>query len=512
MTQDLSSKWIVVTGATGYVGSRLVPMLLEKNYRVRAVGRSLEKLKSRVWAKHENVELIQADMLKPDSLPDLLKDCSVAYYFVHSMNSQNHDFAEADRDAAKNFVAASERCGVQRIIYLGGLGEGSEELSEHLKSRHEVANILSSGAVPATVFRAAMILGSGSASFEILRYLTERLPIMITPRWVTTPSQPIAIRNVLHYLLACLEVDATKGETLDIGGPEIVTYKELMQVYAEEAHLRKRIIVPVPVFTPGLSSRWIHFVTPVPSYIARPLAEGLRNKTVCKDDRALKLMPQELLDCRSAIRIALEKIQHNQVLSRWTDAGQLKPAEWMTEEDPDWAGGTVYSDIRRIRVKATAEDLWKPLIRLGGETGWYYGNWLWWLRGVMDLFLGGVGLRRGRRHPYELYPGDVLDFWRVQRVILERDLLLTAEMRVPGEAVLEFRIETAGDGTVDLFQIAKFHPSGLPGIAYWYLVMPLHHFVFNGMLRGIVKASGKSIVEGPVKLRDVKRFQLAPVD
>lgn len=510
MTTDEQKSWVVVTGATGYVGNRLVPMLLDSGYKVRAVSRSLEKLKSRAWANHPNVELAAAEMSDIESIRRVLQDCSTAYYFVHSMNSQTRNFAEKDREAVNNFVAAAEQKNVKRIIYLGGLGIADADLSKHLRSRHEVADILTRSKIPTTILRAAMIIGSGSTSFEILRYLVERLPVMITPRWVSTPCQPIAIRNVLYFLLGCLKDDATTGGIFDIGGPEVLTYAELMQIYAEEAHLTKRFIVPVPVFTPRLSSYWIHFVTPVPSYIARPLAEGLKNPVVCKDSRINDLLPQPLLDCRTAIRIALEKIQHHQVPSRWTDAGRVKPAEWTTEEDPVWAGGTVYSDIRRIRVQATPEELWQPLVRLGGENGWYYGNWLWWLRGFMDLFMGGVGLRRGRRHPSELYPGDVLDFWRVQAVVPSERLLLTAEMKVPGEAVLEFRLIKATPDLTEIVQIAKFHPSGLTGIAYWYLVMPLHHFVFTGMLRGIAKASGRQIVEGPEKLEVSPEFKTAP--
>jgi uncharacterized protein YbjT (DUF2867 family) len=509
MTTDEKISWIVVTGATGYVGSRLVPMLLDSGHRVRAVSRSLQKLKSRVWANHPNVELAEAEMSDVESIHRILQDCSAAYYFVHSMNSQNSNFAEKDREAANNFVSAADECSVERIIYLGGLGIANADLSKHLQSRHEVADILSQSKIPTTILRAAMIIGSGSTSFEILRYLVERLPVMITPRWVSTPCQPIAIRNVLHFLLGCLDNDATTGGIFDIGGPEVLTYAELMQIYAEEAHLKRRFIVPVPVFTPRLSSYWIHFVTPVPSYIARPLAEGLRNPVVCQESRINGILPQPLLDCRSAIRIALEKIQHHQVPSRWTDAGRLKPAEWCTEEDPIWAGGTVYSDIRRIGVHAGAEELWKPLVRLGGENGWYYGNWLWWLRGIMDLFIGGVGLRRGRRHPSELYPGDVLDFWRVQAVVPNERLLLTAEMKVPGEAVLEFRLVKTAEHTTDIIQIAKFHPSGLTGILYWYLVMPLHHFVFTGMLRGIATASERQIISGPEKLEVSPKYKSA---
>ena len=320
---------------------------------------------------------------------------------------------------------------------------------------------------------------------------------MVTPRWVSTPCQPIAIRNVLNYLVGCLNLQLRESICFDIGGPEVLTYSRLMEIYAEEAHLGKRWIIPVPVFTPRLSSYWIHLVTPVPSYIARPLAEGLRCPVVCKDKKIIGLIPQDLLNCRTTIRIALNKIQHHEVASRWTDAGKVKPAEWTIEQDPAWAGGTVYSDIRSLTVEASPEDVWQPLVRLGGENGWYYGNWLWWLRGAMDLLIGGVGLKRGRRHPSKLYPGDVLDFWRVQNVVPNECLLLSAEMKVPGEAILEFRLQKQTQNTTKIIQTAKFHPSGLTGIAYWYAVSPLHHFVFNGMLSGIAKNTGKKILSGP---------------
>ncbi|HEY9683411.1 MAG TPA: SDR family oxidoreductase [Oculatellaceae cyanobacterium] len=496
---------VLVTGATGYVGSRLVPLLLESGYLVRAVGRSLEKLRSRPWASHPAVELVAADIDELVQLEPILENCDSAYYLVHSMNSQSRNFAEKDSRAAKKFLNGCERAGVKRLIYLGGLGElDAHDLSKHLKSRHEVADIFLAGSIQAIVLRAAMIIGSGSASFEILRYLVERLPVMVTPRWVSTPCQPIAIRNVLNYLIGCLEITDSKSDSYDIGGPEVLSYSELMSIYASEANLAKRKIIPVPVFTPRLSSYWIHFVTPVPSYIARPLAEGLKNPVVCQDKRIVELIPQQLLDCRAAIRLAIDKTQHHQVASRWTDAGKVKPAEWTTEQDPSWAGGTVYSDVRTILVEADPEKLWNPLVRLGGENGWYYGNWLWWLRGAMDLTIGGVGLKRGRRHPTELYPGDVLDFWRVQAVDKNCRLLLTAEMKLPGEAVLEFRISQEETNRTRVTQIAKFHPTGLAGIAYWCAVKPLHDFVFSGMLRGIAKGSGCRIIEDVRSLRGLK--------
>ena len=482
------SERIIVIGATGYIGARLVPRLLNAGYRVRAVSRSLEKLQGCHWAKHQNVELMAADVLDSAALTAACADCQIAYYLVHSMNSQQKDFAEADRRAAGIMVAVSQAVGLKRIIYLGGLGEQSDDLSHHLRSRAEVSDILTSGAVPVTVLRAAMIIGSGSASFEILRYLVDRLPLMITPRWVRTPSQPIAVRNVLTYLIECLKKDETIGQTFDIGGPEVITYQQLMDAYAEEAGLGKRLVLPVPYFTPRLSSYWIHLVTPVPSYIARPLAEGLRNPAVCKESRIKELIPQELLDCRTAIKLAITCVQHQQVESHWTDAGAIPPAEWFHSQDPRWAGGTVYEDSRSLVVESTADDLWLPIIRLGGDTGWYYGNWLWKLRGLMDRMVGGVGMSRGRRHISDLKTGDALDFWRVAAVEPGKRLLLIAEMKLPGKAMLEFTIERLSDTKVRLIQTARFLPSGLTGMLYWWLVTPLHNLIFGGMLRGIAFA------------------------
>lgn len=487
---------ILVTGATGYVGARLVPLLAAKGYRVRAAGRSLAKLASRPFAALAGVELCAVDVLDREALQKALDGVDSVYYLVHSMNSSNSDFAEADRQAAELMAQEAERAGVKRIVYLGGLGEDSPELSKHLKSRAEVGVILGKGKVPVTTLRAGMIIGSGSTSFEILRYLVERLPVMITPRWVKTPSQPIAIRNVLNYLVGCLEVDATIGNTYDIGGPIILTYMELMQTYAKHAGLPKRLILPVPVFSPGLSSYWIHFVTPVPSYIARPLAEGLRNPVVCQNDHIKKLIEQDLLSPDEAIRIALERVRSQKVESSWTDAGKMPPAEWLAPGDPGFAGGTYYEDKRIIRVKDSRAEVWNRLVRLGGKTGWYYGNWLWKLRGFLDRLVGGVGLSRGRRNADELLVGDAVDFWRVIEVEKEKQLLLLAEMKLPGEAILEFLIEEK-DGLTEVKQIARFVPHGLLGLAYWWAVTPLHEFVFSGMLRGVAAKSKASIVSGP---------------
>ena len=306
--ESLKDKPILVTGATGYVGARLVPRLLQAGYKVRAMARSATKLREYPWAKHENLEIVAADIFDQDKLLQALSGCSAAYYLIHSMNARNKDFAEADRRAADNFRQAAESAGLQRIIYLGALSEEQANLSKHLRSRAEVAQILRAGKVPVTVLRAAMIIGSGSASFDILRYLVDRLPIMVTPQWVRTPSQPIAISNVLEYLIVCLDKDETSGRIFDIGGPEVLSYQALMDIYAEEAGLGPRLVIPVPYFTPRLSSYWIHLVTPISAHIARPLADGLRNPAVCQENSIRSIIPLKLLDCRAAIKLALADI------------------------------------------------------------------------------------------------------------------------------------------------------------------------------------------------------------
>ena len=342
-----------------------------------------------------------------------------------------------------------------------------------------------------------MILGSGSASFEILRYLVERLPVMTTPRWVRTPVQPIAIRNVLHYLQGCLEHDEVEGGTFDIGGPDVLTYQSLMQIYAEEAGLAKRWIVPVPVLTPRLSSYWIHLVTPVPASLARPLTEGLRNPVVCQENRIQSIIPQPLLGCREAIRLALEKVKQQQIDTCWTDAGAPQVPEWSYCGDAPYAGGTVLECGYRAVLKASAEQVWKPVKGIGGERGWYFADSLWWLRGMMDRLAGGVGLRRGRRHPEELYAGDALDFWRVLEVDDRKRLLLLAEMKLPGEAILEFQIHALGEDRTEIQQLSRFLPRGLFGMLYWYGLYPFHQWIFKGMLKKIGRAVGRPVLEGP---------------
>lgn len=491
----MSSSPVLVTGATGYVGGRLVPRLLKRGHRVRVAGRSLEKLRARPWSQDPGLETVQADMLDPASLSRALAGCRAAFYLVHSMNPGTKNFAETDRAAARNMAHAAAKAGVGRIIYLGGLGEEGADLSEHLRSRREVADILGSGSVPVTFLRAAVILGSGSASFETLRYLTDRLPVMITPRWVDTPCQPIAVQNVLGYLVGCLENEQTTGDTFDIGGPDILTYRRLMELYAEEAGLPRRRILPVPLLTPGLSSRWIHLITPVPASIARPLVEGLRTPVVCRDHRIRKLVPQDLLTCREAIRRALQRIRAQNVDTCWYDAGALQPPEWLQCGDAPYAGGTVLEYGYRTVIRAAPDDIWPALERIGGRKGWYYGQFLWRVRGLLDRLFGGIGLRRGRRDPDRLAIGDALDFWRVLEACSPNRLVLLAEMKMPGEAVMEFRLHELPHERTELIQRARFLPRGLFGLVYWYTLAPVHKVLYRGMLDRLAASTGRPVVK-----------------
>jgi len=469
---------VAIAGATGYIGGRLAPRLLESGYAIRCLVRSPGKLQDRQWASDPRVEIQQTDLADADSIAKSLEGCEAAFYLVHSMTSAGSNYAQTDLQLASAFSQAARTAGVGRIIYLGGLGETGADLSKHLSSRREVEGALASSGVPVTVLRAAMIIGSGSASFEILRYLVERLPIMITPKWVSTPCQPIAVRNVVEYLVRALSVPQMAGGTFDIGGPEALPYRDIMSVMAEELHLRKRIVIPVPVLTPRLSSYWIHLVTPLSHAIAKPLAEGLKNPVVCRENRITKLIPQDLLTVREAIRNALVKTAEHHVETNWSMAGPLPG-------DPDWAGGTVFRDTRKIIIQAPDWAVFKAVCHIGGGHGWYGSDWLWQIRGWMDVLAGGPGLRRGRRDPETVEFGEALDFWRVVGLVRNRRLSLRAEMKLPGEAILEFRIQDASEQQCTLQQLALFHPRGLFGLLYWYAVLPFHGVVFHGMMRGI---------------------------
>lgn len=498
--QKDDQRLILIAGASGYVGARLAPRLLDAGYHVRTLARTPAKIAGQHWGKHPHLQIVRGDVLDPVSLQAAMSGCQSAFYLVHSMTAAVKDFASVDRTAAQNFVASAAQAEVERIIYLTGLGEESDLLSEHLRSRAEVARIFRQGSVPATILRAGVILGSGSASFEILRYLVDRLPVMVTPRWIDTPCQPISIVNVLNYLVGTLRADETCGETFDIGQEEIISYRKLMEIYAEEAQLHRRIVIPVPVLTPRLSSYWINLFTPLPPAIARPLVEGLRNPVVCHDTRIRSIIPQRLLDCREAIHDALEEIRQGQVVSSWRESGTIPPAAWRDGSDPRWAGGTCYCDSRTIEVEVQCLQLWRAITCLGGGHGWYFADFLWQIRGLADRIVGGVGLQRGRRCPFDLRIGDAIDFWRVAQLEEGSHLLLVAEMKLPGVATLEFTITKVSDGIFRLQQTARFLPRGLAGILYWYSVLPAHHLVFNGMLKGIASASGGRISRGPERV------------
>jgi uncharacterized protein YbjT (DUF2867 family) len=501
-----SSSPILVTGATGYVGGRLIPALLQSGYRVRAMGRSVEKLACRPWAHQAHVELVKGDVFDVSSLEAAAVGCDTAYYLVHSMIAQKGRFAEADRTAARNMAAAAEAAGIQRIIYLGGLAEAKHgSLSEHLASRIEVARILQAGRVPSTDLRAPMILGSGSASFEIMRYLVEHLPVMTTPRWVRSLNQPIAISNVIAYLLGCLKHPETAGETYDIGGPEIMTYQRLLEIYAEEAGLRKRVIIPVPVLTPTLSAHWIRFVSPVPTAIALPLTEGLTSDAVCRDNRIREIIPQQLIGCREAIRIALQRVEQERLETCWSQDGKLLPFEWPYCGDADYAGGTRFVAVYRIVAGSSAEHIWQHVGRFGGKNGYFYAHSLWRLRGWIDRLFGGRGIEAARAPADELRAGDPLDFWRVQNVDPPHHLQLLSEMKAPGYALLDFTIIPLGAKRCELQLISRFLPRGLAGILYWYLFFVFHHIVFKGMLTGILRAAGSPLIRGPERRQPTQK-------
>jgi uncharacterized protein YbjT (DUF2867 family) len=494
----MTDKPILITGGTGYVGGRLIPRLLEAGHRVRAMARSPERLLCRPWGRHPKIEVIAGDALDREAFVHAAQGCGVAYYLIHSMNAAKGKFAQADRTAALNMVAAAQANHLARIIYLGGLGEHDHEiLSNHLKSRHEVEQILMESSVPVTNLRAAMILGAGSASFEMLRYLVDRLPVMITPRWVNTPCQPISIRNVLDYLEGVLSAPQSAGQTLDIGGTDILSYRDLIRIYAEEAGLKQRRIIPVPFLTPWLSAKWVHLVTPVPASIAQPLAEGLGIPVICRESRIRSMVPVELSDSRQAIRTALDRIRQEAVDTCWFDGGGALPPEWATCGDAHYAGGTILSDAYRIVLEAAPDAVWTTLQQIGGRNGWYFAQSLWRLRGMLDRAMGGPGLRRGRRDPVDLRVGDGLDFWRVIALEPPSRMLLLAEMKTPGEALLEFTIHPQGADRIVLEMVARFLPRGLAGILYWYTLFPFHQWLFKGTLNTVARRTGKRVLKGP---------------
>ncbi|NNE95427.1 MAG: SDR family oxidoreductase [Acidimicrobiales bacterium] len=490
---------IAVVGATGYVGGRLVPRLLERGHIVRCLARTPAKLAGTEW--RSQVDVVAADALDPDSMANGLEGIDVVYYLVHAMGHSG-DFEEADRRAAENTRRAAQAQGVERIVYLGGLGDHDpDQLSDHLASRHEVGSVLAAGSVPVTELRAAVIIGSGSASFEMLRNLAEVLPAMVCPRWVTkTKCQPIAIADVLHYLVEVLEVPETAGQMLEIGGPDVLTYREMMQRYASIAGLRKRLIIPVPLLSPRLSSHWVNLVTPLPYGLARPLVDSLINDVVVHDEHSIaRFIEHKPFTLDEAIKRALARVGDLAVQTSWMDAAPGRgPAEPMPQ-DPDWSGGTIYQDIQEVQSEASAEALFAAVTGIGGSRGWYVANSLWTLRGVLDKLLGGVGMRRGRRHPDDLRVGDALDFFRVEAIESPSLLRLRAEMKVPGRAWLEWRVYADEDGSRRLRQLARFHPRGVAGRAYWWLLLPIHKVIWKRLTERLALTAEGASVDAPAK-------------
>ena len=488
-----TAKTCLVTGATGYIGGRLVPELLAAGHRVRVMTRAPERLRDQPWAGQ--VEIARADAGDAEAVAAACTGVDVVYYLIHAL-STGAEFEETDRRTAAVMAGAARQAGVGRLVYLGGLMPEGEELSPHLRSRAEVAEILLDSGVPTAVLRAAVVLGSGSASFEMLRYLTERLPVMVTPRWVHSRIQPIAIRDALRYLVGCATLPPDVHRCFDIGGPDVMDYAQMMQRFAVVAGLPRRRILPVPFFTPSLSSHWVGVITPVPAGIARPLVESLRNTVVCSEHDIAEYVPdppEGLFGFDDAVRLALQRVKDAAVATRWSSASTPGVPSDPLPTDPHWAGGTLYLDERTRETVATPEALWAVVEGIGGDTGWYSFPVAWEVRGWLDRAVGGVGLRRGRRSPSDLYVGDALDFWRVEELEEGRLLRLRAEMRLPGRAWLEFHVEQDGAGSpparTRLRQKATFKPHGLFGHLYWAVLVPFHGFVFGGMVRNICRAA-----------------------
>ena len=499
---------ILVTGASGYVGGRLVTALLADGADVRVFVRDANKAQSHSWANQ--VEIATGNASDFQSTKDALTGVHTAYYLLHSINL-GPNFDEIESAMARNFAKAAQSCGVSQIVYLGGINN-DEKTSKHLTSRANTGKELATTSVPVLELRAGIIIGSGSASFEMLRHLTHRLPVMTTPKWVSNKTHPIAIRDVLWYLRNCAKLEKPVSGVFDIGGPEVLTYADMMQKFAKLSGLRKRLIIKVPVLTPKLSSLWIGFVTPVPTSLARPLVGSLISEVVADPKKSIdKLIPKPaegLIDVDGAVNLALSNVSSNTVSTRWSDA-TLPTAPWQkAQSDPEWAGEMLLKD-KKVRVTdASIKSLWEAIEEIGGDNGWYGADFLWYLRGLLDRMIGGVGLRRGRRDPIHLRVGDSLDFWRVESLVPEQSLKLYAEMILPGKAWLEFRISKLPNGQSEVVQEASFSPRGLGGQLYWYAVLPFHIFVFPTMIRNLIRSANRKDYAEMIKISPVENFDL----
>lgn len=482
MDENSRESLILLTGVTGYVGGRLYETLLERGRRVRCMARRPAYLKARYG---ESTEAIYGDVQEPDTLRQALEGVETAYYLIHSMGAQG-SFESLDAQGATHFARAAAETGVKRIIYLGGLADESVPLSAHMRSRIEVGKILRSSGVPVLEFRSSIVLGSGSLSFEMIRSLVERLPVMITPRWVQIEAQPIAIRDLLAYLAHAVETNIYENRIVEIGGGDVASYGEIMLEYARQRGL-KRFMIPAPLLTPYLSSLWLGLVTPIYARVGRCLIESIRHPSIVLQPTSATEFPIRPMGLREAIEDALRNEDRDVAATRWSDALSMSGGV------QNWQGvqfGMRFIDSRAVRTDLPAESLFTAVMRIGGKNGWYAFNWLWTLRGWLDLLTGGIGMRRGRRHPDFASIGDTIDFWRVENVETNRCLRLSAEMKLPGRAWLQFEIQETGKGT-ELRQTAIFDPLGLWGRCYWYAVYPIHAFVFKGMLHGIVKYARK---------------------
>lgn len=480
----------LVTGATGYIGGRLIPELLDLGYRVRILVRDASRVSQHPWVS--KVEIVDGDAEDPTALARALDGVDVAYYLIHSLLVKEN-FEDSETRIARQFGQLAGKANVRRIVYLGGIVSDEKEFSPHMKARAETGQMLSESGVPTIEFRAGVVIGSGSASFEMLRYLTERLPIMTTPKWVKNRIQPIAVRDVLRYLVGAAGLPANISGTFDIGGPDVFTYAEMMQRYAKAAGLRKRIIIPVPVLTPRLSSGWVGLVTPVPYTLAKRLVGSLKHEVVAKPSNINELIPVAeggLTGFDRAVKLALAKIKDARVETRWSNASVPGTPSEPLPTDPEWAGGSLYKDVRVVRSKNSISEIWSRVEAIGGENGYSTASWAWELRGLIDKVFGGVGLRRGRRDPQHLMIGDAVDFWRVEELVPNQLLRLRAEMKMPGLAWLEFNLradESTGESV--LTQTAIYAPKGLLGHLYWWAVFPMHGLVFPSMVK---TAAGKS--------------------
>ncbi|MBG00721.1 MAG: NAD(P)-dependent oxidoreductase [Acidimicrobiaceae bacterium] len=479
------SELIAVTGSTGYVGGRLVPKLLDEGYSVRCVTRSTGSLQDRDWTK--DVEIVVANLEEKDEVKVALEGSDRAFYLVHSM-SATRNFAVAEQQMAQNFVDVSDEIGLKQLIYLGGLGADNTEKSTHLQSRQEVGRILASGSTPLTELRAAVIIGSGSASFEMLRSLVEVLPFMVVPKWVTkTKCQPISIGNVLENLLHVLGRESAFNRIFEIGGPEVVSYREMMDMYAEVAGLRRRVILPVPVLTPRLSSHWVNLVSPLPFTLARALIDSLTTDVVVQEEGNEAIPGSKPDKLEDAIGKAVTLVKEMEIPTRWSDTSAFKDPARPEPSDPEWAGGKVLVDRRSLTTPVDHKSVVETVTSVGGDTGWFAFNWIWAIRGFVDELLGGVGLRRGRRHPKDLRVGDTVDFFKVTLVTKSR-LRLLAEMKVPGHAWLEWTVKETESGTI-VQQQALFVPKGLIGRVYWYVLLPAHILIWKRMLQNLVRTA-----------------------